>query len=130
MAWLLFMDESGHSHKELPYEVRGGFALADTHLWPFVQDALRLELSCFGARLADYKSEIEAEERQQFCRALLQAGLEKRPPTREQLTAYGQASLRMTDGIFDLLERHKALIFASSVPRGTAKSPVGAPPPP
>src|SRR5206468_8914112 len=62
---------------------------------------------CFGARLADYKSEIkgmkllsrdrfahaqqmaeiEAEERQQFCRALLQAGLEKRPPTREQLTA-------------------------------------------
>ena len=36
MAWLLFLDESGHSHKELPYEVRGGFAMADTHLWPFV----------------------------------------------------------------------------------------------
>jgi hypothetical protein len=52
MAWLLFMDESGHSHKELPYEVRGGFALADTHLWPFVQEVLGLELSCFGARLA------------------------------------------------------------------------------
>ena len=46
------MDESGHSHKELPYEVRGGFALADARLWPFVQDLLRLELSCFGARLA------------------------------------------------------------------------------
>lgn len=108
MAWLLFMDESGHSHKELPYEVRGGFALADTHLWPFVKDVLRLELSCFGARLADYKSEvkgmkllgkdrfehaaqmpeIESVKRQHFCRALLQAGLEKRPPTREQLTAY------------------------------------------
>jgi hypothetical protein len=95
MAWLLFLDESGHSHKELPYEVRGGFAMADTQLWPFVQDALRLELSCFGARLAEYKSEIkgmkllskdrfahaaqmpeiEAEKRQQLCRALLQAGL-------------------------------------------------------
>jgi hypothetical protein len=59
MAWLLFMDESGHSHKELPYEVRGGYALADTHLWPFVQDVLQLELSCFGARLADYKSEVK-----------------------------------------------------------------------
>ena len=148
MSWLLFMDESGHSHKELPYEVRGGFALADTHLWPFVQDALRLELSCFGSRLADYKTEIkgmkllskerfahaaqmadfEAEKRQQLCRALLQGGLEKRPPTREQLTAYGQASLRMADGIFDLLERHKALIFASAVPRGTAKPAAGAPP--
>ena len=105
MAWLLFMDESGHSHKELPYEVRGGYALADTHLWPFVQDVLRLELSCFGARLADYKSEVkgmkllqkdrfehaaqmpefEAIKRQQLCRALLQAGLEKRPPTRKQV---------------------------------------------
>ncbi len=142
MAWLFFMDESGHSHQELPYEVRGGYALADTHLWPFVQDVLRLELSCFGARLADYKSEIkgmkllskdrfkhaaqlaefEAATRQRLCRALLQAGLEKRPPTREQLTAYGHASLGMADGIFDLLERHKALIFASAVPRGTARS--------
>jgi hypothetical protein len=147
MAWLLFMDESGHSHKELPYEVRGGFALADTHLWPFVQDVLRLESSCFGARLADYKSEvkgmkllgkdrfehaaqmleIEDLKRQHYCRALLQAGLEKRPPTKEQLTAYGQASLRMADGIFDLLERHKALIFASVVPRGTARPPADVP---
>ena len=31
MAWLLFMDESGHDHKDSPYEVRGGYALADTH---------------------------------------------------------------------------------------------------
>lgn len=148
MAWLLFMDESGHSHKEQPYEVRGGFALSDTHLWPFVQDMLRLELSCFGARLADYKSEIkgmkllstdrfehaaqmpeiEAAKRQQLCRSLLQGGLEKRPPTREQLTAYGQASLRMAEGIFILLERHKALIFASAVPRGTAKPAPGTAP--
>ena len=144
------MDESGHNHKELPYEVRGGYALADTRLWPFVQDALRLELSCFGTRLADYKSEIkgmkllqkarfehaaqmpelEDGKRQHLCRALLQAGLEKRPPTREQLTAYGQASLRMADGIFVLLERHKALIFAAAVPCGTARPTAGAPPPP
>jgi len=149
MAWLLFMDESGHSHKELPFEVRGGFAMADTQLWPFVQDTLRLELSCFGARLAEYKSEIkgmkllskerfqhaaqmpqiESGKRQQFCRALLQGGLEKRPPTREQLTAYGQASLLMVDGIFELLESHKALIFASAVPRGTAKPVAGNSPP-
>lgn len=150
MAWLLFMDESGHSHKELPYEVRGGFAMADTQLWPFVQDTLQLELSCFGARLSEYKSEIkgmkllskdrfqhaaqmseiEAQKRRRLCRALLQAGLEKRPPTREQLTAYGQASLLMADGIFGLLERHKALIFASAVPRGTAKPDAGDSPPP
>src|SRR3989442_12954700 len=102
MAWFLFMDESGHSHKELPYERHGCYALADTHLWPFVQDVLRLELSCFGARLAEYKSEVKGMKllgkdrfrnagqmpgiddmkRQHLCRALLQAGLEKLPPTR------------------------------------------------
>lgn len=150
MAWLLFMDESGHDHHALPFEVRGGYALADTHLWPFVQDVLRLELECFGTRLADYNSEvkglklmqkdrfkhaaqlpeIEAVRRQHLCRALLQAGLEKRPPTREQLTAYGQASLRMVDGIFDLLDRHRALVFASAVPRGSARPPPGSPPSP
>ena len=36
----------------------------------------------------------------------------------------------MADGIFVLLERHKALIFASAVPCGTAKPPAGASPPP
>jgi hypothetical protein len=53
MAWLLFMDESGHSHKELPYEARGGYALADTELWPFVQEVLRLEWSCCGMAITN-----------------------------------------------------------------------------
>ena len=150
MAWLLFMDESGHSHKELPYEVRGGYALADTHLRPFAQDVLRLELSCFGARLAAFKSEnkgmkllkkdrfeqaaqlpeIESTDRQQLCRALLQGGLVKHPPTRGQLTAYGQASLRMAEGIFDFLEQPKAVIFASAAPCGTGRPPSDSLPPP
>ena len=149
MAYLLFMDESGHSHKEMPYEVRGGFALADKELWPFVLDVLRLELECFGTRLADYKSEVKGEKllgkdrfkhaaqlpdfdspkRQHLCRSLLQAGLEKRPPTREQLTAYGQASLRMADGIFDLIDQHHAIIFASAVPCGAGRPAKDAPPP-
>ena len=27
MSWLLFLDESGHDHRNMPYEVRGGIAL-------------------------------------------------------------------------------------------------------
>ena len=27
MSWLLFLDESGHDHRHMPYEVRGGVAL-------------------------------------------------------------------------------------------------------
>jgi hypothetical protein len=36
MAWFLFMDESGHDHKQMPYEVRGGFAIAEDRLWPLL----------------------------------------------------------------------------------------------
>ncbi len=147
MAWLLFMDESGHDHQQMPYEVRGGFAIEDTRLWDFVKDVMHLEVQCFGARLSDYKSEIKGmkllssdrfkqltkdpranfdpADRQVLCRSLLQAGLENRPPTREQLTAYAQACLAMADGLLDLLYRHYASVFASMIPRGTAKPPAG-----
>lgn len=144
------MDESGHDHRQMPYEVRGGFAIAENKLWPLLQDAARLELACFGAHLVDFKSEIKGEHllskdrfkwaaqgelmeevlRQQNCRGFLQAGLEKKPPRRHQFTAYGQACLAMADGIFDLLERHQAKIFASVVPKGVGKPAADAPPPP
>lgn len=150
MAWFLFMDESGHDHKVLPYEVRGGFAIAEDKLWLLLQDANRLELDCFGGRLADYKSEIkgsklltkdrfkwanqadvmEASSRQPLCRAFLQAGLEKKAPKKDQFTAYGQACLLMADGIFEILERYQTKVFASAVPRGAGKPDPAAPPPP
>ncbi|HTU89082.1 MAG TPA: hypothetical protein VMF69_03195 [Gemmataceae bacterium] len=38
MAWLLFLDESGHDHKQMPYEVRGGIAFQDSQLWSFSAD--------------------------------------------------------------------------------------------
>jgi hypothetical protein len=131
----------------VPYEVRGGFAIQDRRLWDFVKSVMRLEHDCFGAQLSDYKSEIkgtkllggdrfkqlakdprpafDAGQRQKLCRTFLQAGLEKRPPTRDQLTAYAQASLAMADGLFHLLFDHYAVVFASMIPRGTAKPPVG-----
>ena len=58
MAWLLFIDESGHDHKTTPYEVRGGFAIHVGSLWPFVQEMQRLEADCFGTRLDAYGKEI------------------------------------------------------------------------
>ncbi len=49
MSYLLFLDESGHDHKNAPYEVRGGVALHAEKLWPFVQGMKKLEEACFGA---------------------------------------------------------------------------------
>ena len=59
MAWLLFLDESGHDHKQMPYEVRGGITLQDSQLWPFAQAMLRLERDAFGCSLAEYRKELK-----------------------------------------------------------------------
>ncbi len=144
MSWLLFLDESGHDHKQMPYEVRGGIALHVGQLWPFVRAMQRLELDAFGARLPLYKMELKGstlldnkrfkfaaqgstmseEERRKHCRAFLTKGLEKRDDyTRDEFTAYGQACLQMAHGMFQLLGVYGAQVFASAVPRGAAKPP-------
>ena len=142
MSWLLFMDESGHDHKQMPYEVRGGIALQDRRVWPFIRAVASLEENCFGVRLADFKKEFKGaklldkdrmawakrdvrqshEERKRNARAFLSKGLQKVSPKRSEFTGYGQACLEMAQGIFRLLRDHEAKLFASVIPRGV-KSP-------
>lgn len=141
MSWLLFLDESGHDHKQMPYEVRGGIALQDSQLWPFVQSMQRLELDCFGGELHQYRKELKGstlldrkrfrfanqatwmtpDERRKHSRRFLTKGLEKKTPTRDEFTAYGQACLEMARGMFQLLRNHKAVLFASAIPCGVKK---------
>ncbi len=143
MSWLLFLDESGHDHKQMPYEVRGGIALHVSKLWPFVRAVQKLELDAFGAQLSLYKKELKGstlldakrfkfaaqmprmneEERRKHCRGFLTKGLEKKSPTRDEFSAYGQACMEMARGMFELLQNHDARLFASAVPRGAAKPP-------
>lgn len=144
MSWLLFLDESGHDHKQMPYEVRGGVALHVSKLWPFVRAVQQLELDAFGGELSLYRKELKGstlldakrfkfagqmprmndEERRKHCRSFLTKGLEKKTnQTREEFTAYGQACLEMAEGMFQLLQDHDARLFASAVPRGAAKPP-------
>jgi hypothetical protein len=59
MSWLLFLDESGHDHKQMPYEVRGGVAIHVGKLWPFVRAVRQLELNAFGAELHLYGKELK-----------------------------------------------------------------------
>ena len=136
MSWLLFLDESGHDHKQMPYEVRGGISLQDSKLWPFVQAMQQLERDCFGAELHLYKKELKGstlldkkrfrfarqaepmkpEDRQKHARGFLTKGLEKKTPARAEFTAYGQACLEMARGTFQLLLDHRAVLFASAIP--------------
>ncbi|MFI5103180.1 MAG: DUF3800 domain-containing protein [Terriglobales bacterium] len=135
------MDESGHDHRTMPYEVRGGIALHATKLWPFVQAMRALEESAFGDQLHRYKVEIKGHSlldkhrfkwanqgalmehiaRRKHAVAFLNRGQQKQAPTRQEFTAYGQACLMMARGIFELLTSHSAVLFAVAIPRSVQK---------
>lgn len=141
MSWLLFLDESGHDHKQMPYEVRGGVALHAAQLWPFVQAMQRLELDCFGCQLHLYGKELKGstlldkkryrfaaqademlpEARRKHARGFLTRGLEKRKPARNEFSAYGQACLEMARGVFELLRDHRGVLFATAIPRDVVR---------
>ena len=144
MTWLFFMDESGHDHKNTPYEVRGGLAIHVGRLWPFAREMQRLEIDCFGCRLQDYGNEIKGstlvnrkpvpvcsagrssdpdDDRQMLCRSFLRKNRRGTSPDRPEFTAYGQACLRMAREMFSLLKRNGAVLMASAIPRGVAKPP-------
>ena len=141
MAWLFFIDESGHDHKHMPYEVRGGFAIHVSQLWPFVRAMQDLETDCFGCRLGDVDKEIKGStlidrkrfefaaqgepfpdrERQELCRSFLAQGRTGNTPGRDMFTAYGQACLLMAREIVALLKRSGAVLMAAAIPRGVAR---------
>lgn len=139
MSYLLFLDESGHDHKNMPYEVRGGIAIHARALWAFVQGMQRLELDSFGCQLHQFRKELkgstlldrkrfkfadqdqpmEPESRRKHCRGFFTKNLQHKRLKREEFTAYGQACLVMARGIFQLLHQHDAVLFAAAIPRGT-----------
>lgn len=141
MSYLLFLDESGHDHKNMPYEIHGGVALHASRIWPFVKALSHLEQAAFGDFLHRYKSEIKGwklldkdrlawarqgalmdeASRRKRCLSFLNKGLEKKSPTRLEFTAYGQACLMMARGLFELLQEHEAKIFAAAIPRSAAR---------
>ncbi len=141
MSWLLFMDESGHDHKNTPMEVRGGVALHAGAVWSFIQGWQRLELECFGTQLRhfgleakgekllgkrkfkwqDQQARIENDERRKLARAFFAKSKTGVEPSRDEYTAYGQACIEMARGVFDLMSGHNGKIFAAAIPRGVKK---------
>ena len=142
MSWLFFIDESGHDHKKMPLEVRGGVAIHVGKLWSFIQGWHCLEKDAFGVCLRDYGKEAKGHklldkdrlrwaaqttpmargDRQKNARGFLQKRRKKerneQQPTGVEFTAYGQACLEMARGVFELLIAHDAKLFASAIRRG------------
>lgn len=136
MSWLLFLDESGHDHNQCPYEVRGGVAVHASKVWPLLDSLQSLEVECFGTSLDEFGVELKGASllkrkrfkhaqqmdsltpslRRRLCQSFLTRTFQKLPPTREELTAYGQACILMAEGIFERLDTVDAQIFAAITP--------------
>lgn len=61
---------------------------------------------------------MDDEMRREHCRIFLEKGLERKNPRAREFAAYGQASLDMAQGIFELLHQCEAHLFACAIPRG------------
>jgi len=137
MSWLLILDESGHDHRTMPYEIHGGFAIHASKLWPFISAVRTLEQSMFGAYLNQYGSELKGckllkkdrfswesqgprmddAERRKHALNFLNSGVQGRKPRRDEFTAYGQACIALAEGVILLLRSHDAKLFAGVIPR-------------
>ena len=146
MSYLFFMDESGHDHKTLPYEVRGGIALHADRVWPFALKMRELELQTFGLHLHDFGSELKGntlldkdrfkwagqtdpkrndmpypftpDQRRDLAKTFIERTKTKNgtPPGRLHFTAYGQACLYFVDNMFHVLREQEAKLFAVVTP--------------
>lgn len=62
MAWLLFIDESGHDRKDAPYEVLAGIAIQDRDLWNIINAIQAAEIQRFGRRYSAGYNELKGRK--------------------------------------------------------------------
>ena len=138
LSWLLFMDESGHDHKNMPFEARGGVALHASKVWSFFRAWLEAEIETFGSPANELGLEIKGSKllkKERFKWAQQMKPLDNAarirgvnrfvtktkqsvPVSYRDFTAYGQASILMADRIVQLLFENDAVLFTSLIPRG------------
>jgi hypothetical protein len=138
---LLFIDESGHDHKETPYEVLAGVAIRERDLWNLIQAVRNAELEFLGVHMAEVGLEMKGrkllkkkiirfagegtpiapDERRKLVRSLLQKGWQRSQGQAvdevkfNELVAYGQAALAFVRRVFEVAARYNARTFAGIV---------------
>ena len=132
MAYILFLDESGHDLKDSPYEVIAGIAIEDKSIWNLIRELHLLEENIFGRRysagnrelkarkilktktfrLANQLPAFEAEERRELAKACLDNGA---TATKRQLNALAQAKIAFAKEILQIVANFRCKAFASIV---------------
>ncbi len=147
---LLFVDESGQDHAEMPCEVLAGVVVAQGNLWNLIKAIRAAEKDHFGDYLRNVRvSEIKAKKllkRKRFRianqkidipeaelpglahQALVkglaahESGTSESGVTARELTAYSRSVLRFVDTVLDIAAAFNVKIIASVVDANAAKS--------
>ena len=132
MAYILFLDESGHDLKDSPYEVIAGIAIEDKSIWNLIRELHLLEENIFGRRysaggrelkarkilksktfrLAQQLPPIEPQERRLLSKECLDNG---ETVTKRQLTALAQAKIAFAKEVLQIAANFRCKAFASIV---------------
>lgn len=149
---LYFIDESGHDHKNSPYEVLAAVAMQERDLWNLIQAIRSAEIEHFGVHLAEVGIELKGtkllkkktfrlagegesipvEERRNLTRTLVLEGWQAQKEDRQArvsfrgLVAYGQAVRAFVEAVMRIMMRFRVKVFAAIVdpdaPRPTDKT--------
>jgi hypothetical protein len=143
LAFLFFIDESGHDRNVSPYYVLASVAVEDSRIWNLITALKAAEVECFGERIthgllelkakkilktkvfkhAKQMSSIAPADRTRLARECLIEGraavVESREAktTRKQITALAQAKIAFVGRVLELCAQHQARAFASIVDR-------------
>ena len=146
---LLFIDESGQDHRDMPCEVLAGVTVAEEDLWNLVKAIRSAERDHFGDylrnlrstevkarkllkrksfRLASQDFDIDEGELPQLAQQCLQKGLDARrsgapsEATARELTGYHRSVLNFVHKVLDIAAEHEVRVFASVVDADAARS--------
>jgi len=139
VSWSFFIDESGQDQKASPYEVLAALGVEDRRIWPLIRQLSDAQDHFFGMRLFEaYGREAKAQkllnaktfrlagqmppfahaQRTRLAREALTNGS---APTRERLTALGQAKIAYCRFALELARGQKAQVFATIVPQAAPR---------
>jgi hypothetical protein len=150
---LIFIDESGHDHKDMPCEALAGVAISEQNLWNLVRAVRAAEKDHFG----DYFRNLRDEEpkakkllkRKRFRTALRPvdipadrvpalaysalvkgkaaraAGQTSSDATELELVAYSRAVLDFVHEVLNIAAQHGATVFAAVVDRNAPRPALG-----
>jgi len=132
MAWLLFVDESGHDRMASPYEVLAGVAIQDRVVSDVIRRLHEAELRCFSRRYSngprelkgsallkrkvfrhqDFGVDVDHADISALARAALDDGAHA---DRRMLKALAQAKISYVGSVFDICREFGCRAFASIV---------------